>query len=100
MPSVKQPQLLKLEKRALHFSVWGNVFMVLIGVGFAIVSHSDAIMLDGLYSFIHLLIALLTIRVSQLVMKPSNDDYPFGYWMYEPMINMAKGLMIITLLAL
>jgi predicted Co/Zn/Cd cation transporter (cation efflux family) len=74
--------------------------MVIIGVGFAIVSSSDAIMLDGLYSFIHLLIALLTIRVSQLVMKPSNDEYPFGYWMYEPMINLAKGLMIITLLAL
>ena len=90
----------KLEKRALNFSVWGNVFMVIIGVGFAIVSASEAIMLDGLYSFIHLLIALLTLRVSKLVMRPSNDDYPFGYWMYEPMINLAKGLMIITLLAL
>lgn len=100
MVGSKQPQLLKLEKRALHFSVWGNVFMVVIGVGFAIVSHSDAIMLDGLYSFVHLLIALLTLRVSKLVMKPSNDEYPFGYWMYEPMINLAKSLMIITLLAL
>ncbi|UQB41271.1 cation transporter [Thiomicrospira microaerophila] len=98
--SSHQVLLNKLEKRALDFSVWGNVFMVVIGVGFAIVSASDAIMLDGLYSFIHLLIALLTLRVSRLVMKPSNDDYPFGYWMYEPMINLAKGLMIITLLAL
>jgi cation diffusion facilitator family transporter len=95
-----QRLLNKLEKRALNFSVWGNVFMVAIGVGFAIVSASDAIMLDGLYSFIHLLIALLTLRVSKLVMRPSNDEYPFGYWMYEPMINLAKGLMIITLLAL
>jgi cation diffusion facilitator family transporter len=100
MSSSKQALLLKLEKRALDFSVWGNVFMVVIGVGFAIVSHSDAIMLDGLYSFIHLLIALLTLRVSKLVMKPSNDEYPFGYWMYEPMINLAKGLMIITLLTI
>lgn len=100
MSASKQTQLIKLEKRALNFSIWGNVFMVVIGVGFAIVSYSDAIMLDGLYSFIHLLIALLTLRVSKLVMKPSNDEYPFGYWMYEPMINMAKGLMIITLLAL
>ncbi|AHF02218.1 hypothetical protein THIAE_03990 [Thiomicrospira aerophila AL3] len=98
--STHQQLLNKLERRALNFSVWGNVFMVIIGVGFAIVSASEAIMLDGLYSFIHLLIALLTIRVSKLVMKPSNDDYPFGYWMYEPMINLAKGLMIITLLAL
>ena len=95
-----QALLNQLEKRALNFSVWGNVFMVVIGVGFAIVSASDAIMLDGLYSFIHLLIALLTLRVSKLVMRPSNDDYPFGYWMYEPMINLAKGLMIITLLAI
>ncbi|WP_127470587.1 cation diffusion facilitator family transporter [Thiomicrorhabdus aquaedulcis] len=100
MSAAKQAQLIKLEKRALHFSVWGNVFMVIIGVGFAITSFSDAIMLDGLYSFIHLLIALLTLRVSKLVMKPSNDEYPFGYWMYEPMINMAKGLMIITLLTI
>lgn len=98
--SSHQVLLNKLEKRALNFSIWGNVFMVVIGVGFAIVSYSDAIMLDGLYSFIHLLIALLTLRVSKLVMKPSNDEYPFGYWMYEPMINLAKGLMIITLLAL
>lgn len=100
MSASKQAHLIKLEKRALDFSVWGNVFMVVIGVGFAIVSFSDAIMLDGLYSFIHLLIALLTLRVSKLVMKPSNDEYPFGYWMYEPMINMAKGLMIVTLLTI
>jgi predicted Co/Zn/Cd cation transporter (cation efflux family) len=61
--SSHQVLLNKLEKRALNFSVWGNVFMVIIGVGFAIVSASDAIMLDGLYSFIHLLIALLAMDV-------------------------------------
>lgn len=74
--------------------------MVLIGIGCAIVSGSDTIMFDGLYSLIHLIIALLTIYISKLVIKPSNDSYPFGYWMYEPMINLAKGLMIINLLAL
>ena len=38
------------EKRGLWLSIFGAVFMAGLGIGFAILASSDAVLLDGLFS--------------------------------------------------
>jgi cation diffusion facilitator family transporter len=87
-----------LEDHAIRLTIVGNVGMGLLGVGFAIYTGSEAILLDGIFSAIGFAIALVTLYVARLVRQPGNDKYPFGYAVFEPMLNLSKGLIIAIVL--
>ena len=88
----------ELEDHAIKLTIVGNVGMGLLGVGFAIYTGSEAILLDGVFSAIAFAIALVTLYIARLVRQPGNDKYPFGYAVFEPMLNLAKGLIIAIVL--
>ena len=92
----------KHEESSIWLTIWANLAMGALGIGFSIYTKSEAILLDGLFSFVNFLIGLITLRVLKLVNKPGDDRYPFGYAIFEPMLNLAKGLIIavVTLYAL
>ena len=66
-----------------------------VGVVAAVVSGSGAILLDGLFNVCFFATALLTLRVAALLERPDDERYPFGYLFFEPLINPAKGLLIL-----
>lgn len=84
----------EIEQRALRYTLWGNLAIALLGIFFAVWTRSEAIFLDGLFSGIHLAISLLSLRIAQIIQRPGDQDYPFGYAMLEPILNMGKGLAI------
>jgi len=91
-----------LEKRGLWLSIIGALFMAALGIGFAILTSSDAVLLDGLFSLIGFAIGLVSLRVATLVRRPDDELYHFGYAAYEPMLNLSKGLLMafVTVFAL
>jgi len=91
-----------LEKRGLLLSIIGALFMAGLGFGFAVLTSSDAVLLDGFFSLIGFAIGLVSLRVATLVRRPDDDEYHFGYAAYEPMLNLTKGLLMafVTLFAL
>jgi len=91
-----------LEKRGLWLSILGALFMAGLGIGFAILTSSDAVLLDGLFSLIGFAIGLVSLRVATLVRRPDDELYHFGYAAYEPMLNLTKGLLMafVTVFAL
>ena len=38
------------------------------------------------------MVGLLTLYVSKLVQRPRDEQYPFGYATFEPMLNLFKGI--------
>jgi cation diffusion facilitator family transporter len=90
------------ERKGLMLSVIGAVFMAVLGVGFFVLSHSQAVLLDGIFSLIGGAVGLITLRVATLIRRPDDERFHFGYAAYEPMVNLAKGLLIgaVTLFAL
>ncbi|MGB3293895.1 MAG: cation transporter [Phormidesmis sp.] len=82
------------ESRAIKLTIFGNLGMAIVGLTFAIITHSEAILLDGLFSLIAFAIALLTQKVSNLVTRSGNQRYPFGYAIFEPLLNLKKGLLV------
>jgi cation diffusion facilitator family transporter len=91
-----------LEKRGLWLSILGALFMAALGFGFAILTSSDAVLLDGFFSLIGFAIGLVSLRVASLVRRPDDELYHFGYAAYEPMLNLTKGLLMafVTIFAL
>jgi cation diffusion facilitator family transporter len=83
-----------LEQRGLWLSIAGALFMAALGIGFAIVTSSDAVLLDGLFSLVGCVVGLMALRVASLVKRPDDDLFHFGYAAYEPMLNLTKGLLI------
>jgi cation diffusion facilitator family transporter len=92
----------QLEKRGLVLSIVGALFMAALGFGFAVLTSSDAVLLDGFFSLIGFAVGLVSLRVASLVRRPDDEFYHFGYAAYEPMLNLTKGLLMafVTLFAL
>ena len=83
-----------IERRSIFISILASTSFGILGIGISIASHSGAVFLDGLFSLMVGVVGLLTLYVSQLVTRPSDTSYPFGYATFEPMLNLAKGLLI------
>ena len=83
------------ERAALTASAVAALALGATGVAVALATGSAAIMLDGLFNLCFFAIALLTLRVATLVARPDDERYPFGYLFFEPLINTAKGLLIL-----
>ncbi len=87
----------QLERLALHLSVWGALGQALLGITFGLLAPSEAIMLDGFFSLISFVMAGISLWVAWLVKQPDNQYFQFGYASFEPLINLIKGVLIVTL---
>ena len=97
MSSNPPSQEQEIESGALRRSAWLYLFMALLGLGFAYVAESDAILLDGIYSFISLLMTFVAQRVSRLVQTPYTDRFHFGFAHFEPLLNVVRILLILAI---
>ncbi len=87
---------MKDESTALQISAGANLFFGLLGIGFALLTESGAILLDGFFSFIGFGIGLLTLKVSGLVERPDDEWFHFGYAYFEPFLNAVRGLILLA----
>ena len=84
------------ERRALRFALYGTLLFVALALGFALLTNSDAILFDGIYSLIAFSMSLLTLKVARLAERPDDDVFHFGYTSMEPTLNLFKSLLILV----
>jgi len=84
-----------VERRYLIVSAIGNLFMATLGLGFAFLTDSQAILLDGLFDATYLIAGLFTLKVATLVHREDDDRFPYGYAHFEPLVNGVKGLLVL-----
>ncbi|GAA0854972.1 cation diffusion facilitator family transporter [Aliiglaciecola litoralis] len=84
------------EKTLLKLSLYMAGLFVFVAFGFALTTQSGAILFDGVYSLIAFFMALLTLKVANLVQLPDDDRFHFGYTAIEPTLNLFKSLIIIV----
>jgi predicted Co/Zn/Cd cation transporter (cation efflux family) len=87
-----------IETRALAVGQWSSLFMAAAGVTAAILSRSDALLVDGLYSGVNFFSALLAARIARTVRRPADQRYPFGYDAYESLYVTFRALVLIGIL--
>ena len=91
VPSADTPGV---EERTLWVGAWSGLALGALGFVFAVLSGSDAILLDGVFSLLGFGVALATIRVSQVIRQPASDRFQFGYSGFESMINVVRGIVM------
>jgi predicted Co/Zn/Cd cation transporter (cation efflux family) len=85
------------EARALSLSMWGNLFMGCAGVLAAILSNSQAILMDGLFSIIGFTAALLGKRIAHTAEAGPDRLRPFGYAADEAIFTTFRSLSLLGL---
>jgi cation diffusion facilitator family transporter len=90
----------QMERRALLISSYGALTLALLGVSFSVISGSEAIMLDGLFSALGFVMALLTLYVAGLIKRPDDDVFQYGYAHFAPLVNVLKSLVMTVLCGL
>lgn len=82
------------ERRLLILSAGGNLTSAALGVSFAALTSSQAILLDGLFDVTYFIAALFTIKVAGLVTREDDEHFPLGFVFFEPLINGLKGVLV------
>jgi len=87
------------EQRALKIGMWANLLMGISGVVAAQLSRSDALMVDGLYSAVNFVSAIIAGRVAVSVMRRPSQKRPFGYEVDEALYVLFRSLVLLGILA-
>jgi len=90
---------LTIEKKALIVGAVINLVMAISGWIAFYLSNSEALLLDGNFSFIVFLSTIVAIKISS-IKSVKNETFPFGLFIYEALYALLKGLMIIGMLLL
>jgi predicted Co/Zn/Cd cation transporter (cation efflux family) len=83
-----------VEKRALVVGAFVNLIMAACGWLTYYFSNSEAVLLDGNYSFIIFLVIIAAIVISRIKSRRT-AVFPFGQYFYEALYAFIKGLMIL-----
>ena len=86
-----------IEKRSLIVGAVINLIMALSGWSAYYLSNSQALLLDGNFSFIVFLSTLVAINISSIKSKKTKL-FPFGQFVFEALYSFLKGIMIIGML--
>ncbi len=80
-----------VEQRLLIQSAILMSFVAIGGTMMGVFSGSSAILLDGVVSFIAVIIKVMMIITSRLVSNETSKRFQFGYWQFEPLVLIAEG---------
>jgi divalent metal cation (Fe/Co/Zn/Cd) transporter len=97
MDKTGKQSMQKTEIRALTIGMWGNLFMGLSGVLAAILSNSQAILVDGLFSMIGFTAAIVAKRISRMANAMPDKYRPFGYAADEAIFTTFRSLSLLGL---
>lgn len=91
-------KILKIEENSFKQGRRLNIIMGIMGVTFAILSNSSALMVDGLYSVVNFASSLIAANVSLKLSKSADEDMPFGYDYYETLYISFRSLVLLGII--
>lgn len=84
------------EELALTLSMIGSAIFAVSGGLLGLYTGSGAILLDGFYSLMTLIMSFVSLKVARLIQQGPSRRYQFGYYGFEPLINTIKGIVVCT----
>ena len=86
-----------IENRSLLVGAIANLFMAFLAWATYYLSNSEAILLDGNYSFIMFIGVMVALKIS-VIKARRTKVFPLGQFFYESLYSFIKGLMILGVL--
>ncbi len=86
-----------VEKKALRITVFANLIMAIAGWITFYLTGSQAMLLDGNFSFVLAIATIIAIYTSKNKHKKT-ETFPFGSYVYEAAFVLSKGLLILGII--
>lgn len=83
------------EQRLLLYSALVMGIIGIAGLFIGGVSGSQAVITDGVFSLIAVIIKCFMLWTSRLVARETSVHFQFGYWQMEPLVLFAEGVFIL-----
>jgi len=78
------------EQGTLKFSIALTVCLGVLGVASGLVTGSQAIIFDGMFSFVDVLPTIVSLLVVKLIARGTSQRFQFGYWHLEPLVGVLR----------
>jgi cation diffusion facilitator family transporter len=82
------------EQSTLKFSIALTVGLGVLGVASGLATGSQAIIFDGMYSFVDVVPTIVSLVVVKLIAQGSSHRFQYGYWHLEPMVEAFGGAIL------
>lgn len=83
-----------LPARLIVLSIWAALGWAVIALAWGLAVRSQIIVFDGLYSFISVLLSLLSLLAFRAIRKGPSERFPFGKEVLEPLTIVVKAAAI------
>jgi predicted Co/Zn/Cd cation transporter (cation efflux family) len=82
------------EQRALRFSIAMASLTGVAGIVSGMTTGSQAMLFDGMYSFVDVPVTLLSLAVSKLLARERSPRFQYGYFHLEPLVAALGGAIL------
>jgi cation diffusion facilitator family transporter len=82
------------EQRALKYSIAMTLSMGAVGAATGLLTGSQAIIFDGMYSFVDVVLTAVSLAVSKLLAHEGSRRFQYGYSHLEPMVESFGGAIL------
>jgi predicted Co/Zn/Cd cation transporter (cation efflux family) len=79
------------EQRVLRFSIAMTSVIGIGGITSGLATGSRAMVFDGMYCFVDVVLTLVSLRVSKLLAQESSRRFQYGYFHLEPLVAALGG---------
>ncbi len=82
------------EQSTLKFSIALTVFLGVLGVASGLVTNSQAIIFDGMYSFVDVVPTVVSLLVVKLIARGTTHRFQYGFWHLEPLVAVLRDAIL------
>jgi len=86
-----------IEQRILKISIAVTFLLAVTGILFGLLSGSLAIVFDGMFNVVDMIMSILALLVARLLTSEGNRRFQYGYWHVEPMVLVFNGSILILI---
>ncbi len=84
------------EQGTIRFSIALTVFLGVLGVASGLVTGSQAIIFDGMYSFVDVVPTIMSLLVVKLLAQGTSQRFQYGYWHLEPLVAVLRDSILVV----
>jgi len=84
------------EQATLKFSITLTVVLGVMGVASGLSTGSQAIIFDGMYSFVDVVPTVISLVVVRLIAQGSSHRFQYGYWHLEPLVGVFRDSILVV----
>ena len=85
-----------IEQSTLKFSIALTVLLGVLGVVSGFVTGSQAVIFDGMYSFVDVIPTVVSLVVVKLIARGSSHRFQYGYWHLEPLVAVMRDSILVV----